>query len=138
MTYWDTVPSRLRLFAAISLVTALLNGLLAIWIWQVGAGIFVITEILTFIAIANSTHDSVAFLDPVSGQWKLGIPPSSVCLVGAFIYSHALATALTQGIYLAHLLFVLVVFPIIALATGIRRKPKETAALKQRRKEGFS
>lgn len=63
MTYRETIPTRLRIFARISLVAILLYSIVALWIWQVALGLFLINEFLTFAATMGSSWESTQAVD---------------------------------------------------------------------------
>ena len=64
MDYRETIPTRLRAFALQTGVNCLFFGIISLFSWHLGLALFIITEFLTFVALANSTYESVVILDP--------------------------------------------------------------------------
>ena len=91
LTYRETIPARLRIFARISLVAMLLYSIVALWIWQVALGLFLINEFLEFAASMGSSWESTQAVD----QELPGIFGLSPRGVVASIQMMTLLTAIT-------------------------------------------
>ena len=77
LSYRETIPTRLRIFGRISLAAMLLNSIIALWIWQVALGLFLITEFFTLVASMGSSWESTQEVDQEI-PWVFGLSPRGV------------------------------------------------------------